>query len=56
MIELPPPDDPSKTQVLLFDLDETLVHCIEEYQDIEVDHVITIHFPDGEIVDAGLNI
>ena len=55
-VSLPAPDDPKKTKVAIFDLDETLVHCIEEYENQNVDHVITIHFPDGEVVDAGLNI
>ena len=53
---LPPPDHPSKTKVLVFDLDETLVHWIEDFNPEEVDHVLTINFPNNEVVDAGLNI
>lgn len=55
-IELPPPNDPSIQKVVVFDLDETLVHCLEDFEPDGVDHVITIEFPDGEVVDAGLNI
>lgn len=56
MINLPEPRDPSIKKVVVFDLDETLVHCIEDYESEQVDHVITIEFPDGEVVEAGLNI
>lgn len=55
-IFLPPPDHPSKTKVLVFDLDETLVHCLEDYDPSEVDHILPIHFPNDEVVEAGLNI
>ena len=55
-IYLPEPRDPSIKKVVVFDLDETLVHCLEDFEDQQVDHVITIKFPDGDIVDAGLNI
>jgi hypothetical protein len=53
---LPPPDHPRKDKVIVFDLDETLVHCMEEFDPTEVDHVLSIEFPNNEIVDAGLNI
>ena len=53
---LPPPNDPKKQKVIVFDLDETLVHCMEEFEPSEVDHVLTIEFPNNEVVDAGLNI
>lgn len=53
---LPPPDSPHKKKVIVFDLDETLVHCMEEFEQNEVDHVLTIEFPNNEVVDAGLNI
>lgn len=55
-IFLPPPDDPMKKKVIVFDLDETLVHCIEDFNPTDVDHVLTIEFPNNEKVDAGLNI
>ena len=56
MVFLPPPDDPVKKKVIVFDLDETLVHCLEDFDPNEVDHVLTIEFPNDELVDAGLNI
>lgn len=40
---------------MIFDLDETLIHCndtIEKKYDIK----ITIKFPTGESLDAGINI
>jgi len=55
-IYLPPPDNPNKKKVIVFDLDETLVHCLEDFDPTEVDHVLTIEFPNNEVVDAGLNI
>lgn len=55
-VYLPPPDHPRKDKVIVFDLDETLVHCMEEFDPTEVDHVLSIEFPNNEIVDAGLNI
>lgn len=55
-IYLPPPDEDHKKKVIVFDLDETLVHCLEDFSPLEVDHVLTIEFPNNEIVDAGLNI
>jgi CTD small phosphatase-like protein 2 len=55
-VYLPPPDNPSKKKVIVFDLDETLVHWLEDFEPSEVDHVLTIQFPNNEVVDAGLNI
>lgn len=56
MVVLPPPDDPWKTKIVVFDLDETLIHCKEDFDKENIDHVIKINFPDGEIVTAGLNV
>jgi CTD small phosphatase-like protein 2 len=48
---------PSKHQkTLIFDLDETLVHCIDDIDNLSYDKKITVNFPTGEIVDAGVNI
>lgn len=55
-IFLPPPNNPAKKKVIVFDLDETLVHWIEDFDPSEVDHVLRIEFPNNEVVDAGLNI
>ncbi len=43
-------------KTIVFDLDETLVHCIEEYQNISVDQLIHVKFPSGDVATAGLNI
>jgi len=33
-----------------------LIHCKEDYDPDNIDHVINIKFPDGEVVTAGLNV
>ena len=40
----------------MFDLDETLVHCIEDYMNKNVDQLIQVKFPSGDIASAGINI
>jgi len=40
---------------IIFDLDETLIHC-NESTDIPSDVVLPIKFPHGEIIEAGINI
>jgi CTD small phosphatase-like protein 2 len=40
----------------VFDLDETLVHCIEDYKKCDVDRLIQVKFPSGEVATAGINI
>lgn len=56
MVTLPDPDDNRKSKVVVFDLDETLIHCKEDFDPNNIDHVIWIKFPDGEVVTAGLNV
>ncbi|CAD8152903.1 unnamed protein product [Paramecium octaurelia] len=48
-----PPNKFAKS--LVFDLDETLIHC-QESNDDPSDIVLTIKFPTGETVEAGINI
>ncbi|CAD8062882.1 unnamed protein product [Paramecium sonneborni] len=43
------------TKTIVFDLDETLIHC-QESNDDPSDIVLTIKFPTGETVEAGINI
>ena len=43
-------------KTLIFDLDETLVHCIDDIENLPYDKKITVKFPTGEVVDAGVNI
>jgi len=40
---------------IIFDLDETLIHC-NESADVPSDVVLPIRFPHGEIIEAGINI
>ncbi|KAL4496104.1 hypothetical protein ABPG72_015526 [Tetrahymena utriculariae] len=42
-------------KTIIFDLDETLIHC-NENASIPSDVVLSIRFPQGEILDAGINI
>jgi CTD small phosphatase-like protein 2 len=53
---LPPYKKPSIKKTIIFDLDETLVHCVEDYQNHNVDHIITVTFPNGDQATAGINI
>lgn len=43
-------------KTLIFDLDETLVHCCEDLNLADPDVILPITFPTGEIVQAGINI
>lgn len=43
-------------KTLIFDLDETLVHCCENLSKAHPDVVLPITFPTGEVVNAGINI
>lgn len=43
-------------KTLIFDLDETLVHCCENLSQAQPDVTLPITFPTGEVVNAGLNI
>ena len=49
-----PPSRHQKT--LIFDLDETLVHCIDDISNTKYDHKISVTFPTGETIEAGINI
>jgi len=41
---------------MIFDLDETLVHCCEGSAQVSPDVILPITFPTGEVVNAGINI
>lgn len=43
-------------KTLIFDLDETLVHCIDPVDHQTFDLPIKVTFPSGQIVMAGVNI
>ena len=42
-------------KTIIFDLDETLVHCLDDIN-AEPDAILPVSFPSGEIVNAGINI
>ena len=43
-------------KTLIFDLDETLVHCIDDIDNQTFDLPLTVTFPSGETIQAGINI
>jgi CTD small phosphatase-like protein 2 len=43
-------------KTIIFDLDETLVHCIDDIERNPCDKEISVTFPNGETVHAGINI
>jgi len=43
-------------KTIIFDLDETLVHCVDDPETDNPDVVLQVEFPNGEIVDAGINV
>lgn len=55
-VELPRPNDPSsklpqanlflETKTLIFDMDETLIHCVDDIENDDPDIIIPIDFPD----------
>ena len=55
-VYLPPPRNPACKKTLIFDLDETLIHCVDDIAADPPDVVLPVTFPNGEVVDAGVNI
>jgi CTD small phosphatase-like protein 2 len=53
---LPPPKKKHIKKTLVFDLDETLVHCVDDPEVEESDVVLPVEFPNGERVEAGINV
>lgn len=47
--------NPNHIKTVVFDLDETLIHCNEE-ADSKCDKILPIQFPTGEVIDAGINV
>ena len=47
-VKLPPFRNSSIKKTLIFDLDETLVHCEEEFEPGSVDYVVKIPLPNEE--------
>jgi CTD small phosphatase-like protein 2 len=56
-VALPPPRYPKdQKKTIIFDLDETLIHCVDDIENEVSDAILNIAFPNGEIVKAGINI
>ena len=56
-VNLPEPNTPHKTKTIVFDLDETLIHCVDDVDNDNPDVVIPIQFSEEpEPVYAGINI
>lgn len=43
-------------KTIIFDLDETLIHCVDDIAADPPDLVLPVTFPNGEVVEAGINI
>lgn len=56
LIYLPDPVDPEHKKVLIFDMDETLIHCVDDIETQNPDVILEIEFPGEETVCAGINI
>lgn len=57
LVDLPEPNHPAKTKTIVFDLDETLIHCVDDVTTDNPDVTIPIQFTgEPEPVLAGINI
>jgi CTD small phosphatase-like protein 2 len=54
-VNLPKRDPSKEKKTLVFDMDETLIHC-NESTDMPADVILPITFPHGEIIEAGINV
>jgi len=54
-VNLPRRDTHKGKKTLVFDMDETLIHCNESL-DMPADVILPIVFPNGEVVEAGINV
>jgi len=57
LVQLPPPWNPeTQKKLVVFDMDETLMHCVDDIEQQETDIILEIDFPDEGLVYAGVNI
>lgn len=56
MVVLPKFKHPGITKTLIFDMDETLIHCVDDIEEEKPQQVLTVRFEDGEEVEAGINV
>lgn len=48
---------PTRRRVIVFDMDETLIHCVEDIEEECPQHIVSIQFDDEpEPIEAGINI
>jgi len=55
IVNIPRKEINKDKKTLVFDMDETLIHC-NESADMPADVILPIVFPNGEVVEAGVNI
>ncbi|CAG9320717.1 unnamed protein product [Blepharisma stoltei] len=55
-INLPRKEGTEGKKTLVFDLDETLVHCNEVNKKYKPDVILPIHFVTGEVINAGISV
>lgn len=53
---LPESTDGIRKKLLIFDMDETLIHCVDDIEQQNPDVILSIDFPEEETVCAGINI
>ena len=53
---MPNPRNKSVKKTVVFDLDETLIHCVDDPEAKKTDVVLKVKFPNGEVADAGINV
>ena len=56
LVFLPDPWNPEHKKVLIFDMDETLIHCVDDIETQNPDVILEIDFPGEETVCAGINL
>lgn len=55
IIYLPPPRSQNHKKTLIFDMDETLIHCVDDIDQEDPQFIIKVPL-DGEEVEAGINV
>ncbi len=56
---MPPPKHPYIKKLLILDIDETMIHCLDERDPENEDPDVIIRIPlddEGDYADAGINI
>ena len=56
LVFLPPPKLPHIKKTLIFDMDETLIHWVDDIELEKPQVVLDVEFEDGELVEAGVNV